>query len=116
MKITIYELIGLMNDGKAPKKIKIDDRMLRLNNKIGELMYMFDRGSTLSFDYYIENNKLNSEVEVIEENNKIEFKEIEKLPYGPYEFTKKAVNELIENQKKLIAEINKLKDGIDAKN
>lgn len=72
MKITIYELIGLIKDGKAPKKIRINGENLKLEIENNELNYSFNDGGTISFDYYIETNKLNDEVEIIEEYKKIE--------------------------------------------
>lgn len=117
MKIKMIDLLNKIAKGEEiPKKVKY-------MNSVWE--YIKD-GSTQDYiNYYdkclmefiaINKDGLNAEVEVIEEDKKIEFKEIEKLSCGPYEFTKKAVNELIENQKKLIDEISKLKDRIDAKN
>ena len=32
MKITIYELLGLVKDGKAPEKIKYNDKIFDYNN------------------------------------------------------------------------------------
>ena len=40
MKITIYELLGLIKDGKAPKKIKYENREY----------YLYDNKSYLSTD------------------------------------------------------------------
>lgn len=74
MKITIYELLGLIKDNKAPKKIKIDKDIAKLEIEDNQLNYRFNDSGTLTFDYYIENNKLNNEVEIIEED-----KEIKKL-------------------------------------
>ena len=33
MKITVHELLGMIKDGKAPKKIKYDDRIWVKNSK-----------------------------------------------------------------------------------
>lgn len=69
MKITIYELIGMLKDGKAPKKIKIKESILNL--EIGEeTFYKFDDFGLLSFDYYIMTNKLDEKVEIIDKINK----------------------------------------------
>lgn len=84
MKVTIYELLGLVKDGKAPKKIRYNDN---------------------------EYLNLNDYVEIIEEDKKIEFEEIEELTCGTYDFEKKTINSLIKNQRKLIDEVNKLKEG-----
>ena len=69
MKITMYELLGLVKDGKAPKKIKINNKILNLENG-KELEYRFEKGGTLCWDYYIELKKLNDEIEIIEEEKK----------------------------------------------
>ena len=69
MKVTIYELLGMVKDGKAPKKIKYNDTEY----------YLYDRKSYLKTDnsrffdsiYFKE---LNDEVEIIEEEKKIPMK------------------------------------------
>ena len=66
MKITIYELLGLVKDGKAPKKIKYENREY----------YLYDNKSYLTTDktrffdkiYF---SDLNIEVEILEEEKKI---------------------------------------------
>lgn len=70
MKITIYELLGLIKDGKAPQKIKYEYLIYELTSEKN--------------DYYCKNemrwftNEINSlgvlydEVEIIEEPKKIE--------------------------------------------
>lgn len=71
MKITIYELLGMVKDGKAPKKIRIrdyiyeyqgDDYMCDLNDKE---YWLFSDGYT-KFNEWLE-NFLNMEVEILEE-------------------------------------------------
>ena len=111
MKITIYELLGLVKDGKAPKKIKTNTGIFKLEIEDDQLCYRCNDGGILTFDYYIENNKLSDEIEIIEEDKKIEFEEIEELTCGTYDFEKKTINSLIKNQKKLIDEVNRLKEG-----
>ena len=109
MKITIYELLGLIKDGKAPKKIKIDKDIAKLETEDNQLNYKFNDSGTLTFDYYIENNKLNNEVEIIEEDKKMDFEEIEELTCDEYDIETRTINSLIKNQRKLIDEINNLK-------
>lgn len=72
MKITIYELITLIKNMKAPKKIKINEDILNL--EIGkETLYRFEKGcGSLSFDYYIDNNKLDNKIEILDKNFKLE--------------------------------------------
>ena len=73
----VIDLINWIANGKAPKKIIINGNILNL--KIGKgTSYEFESGGgMLSLDYYIENNKLDTIVEVVEE--KKEDKKIEKL-------------------------------------
>lgn len=108
-KITIYELLGLIKDGKAPKKIKYENREY----------YLYDNKSYLSTDktrffdriYFCD---LNIEVEILDEE---EFEDIEEItirdktigfPNGEWTarnmdkaFSIK-INQLIKNQKKII--------------
>lgn len=110
MKITIYELLGLVKDGKAPKKIKyrnkIWEQTLTLNGR-GYQYYsvLYEDWKTLQNQVYLE-ECLNDEVEIIEEPKKIEkcknyedFLEIDDY----IEHLKNKINELID-------EINKLKE------
>ena len=110
MKITIYELLGLVKDGKAPKKIKTNTGIFKLEIEDDQLRYRRNDSGILTFDYYIENNKLNNEVEIIEEPKKIEYEQIEELTCNEFDFEKKTINSLIKNQRKLIDEINNLKE------
>ena len=72
MKITMYELLGMIKDGKAPKKIKYENCEY----------YLYDNKSYLTTDktrffdriYF---SDLNIEVEILEEEKKIP----EKLEY-----------------------------------
>ena len=74
MVITIYELMGLIKDDKAPKKIKIDDDVWYFvkrddgNYYIDKEEYCF-HCCQLGFEYYIKNNKLNDTVEILPEEN-----------------------------------------------
>ena len=66
MKITMYELLGMIKDGKAPKKIKYENREY----------YLYDNKSYLTTDKtrFLDNiyfTDLNIEVEIIEEEKKI---------------------------------------------
>ena len=107
--ITMYELLGMVKDGKAPKKIKYENREY----------YLYDNKSYLSTDktrffdriYFCD---LNIEVEILDEE---EFEDIEEItirdktigfPNGEWTarnmdkaFSIK-INQLIKNQKKII--------------
>lgn len=79
MKITIYELLGMIKDGKAPKKIKIDNSILFLC-KIDGIRYRFEKCGFLNWDYYIETDRLDNIVEILDEDFKLKEKKIpEKL-------------------------------------
>ena len=82
MKITMYELLGKVKDGKAPKKIKIDNNILTLS-KTNTIQYNFEHCGQLSWDYYIENYRLDEKiVEVLDKDFKLEEKKIpEKIKY-----------------------------------
>ena len=110
----MYELLGMVKDGKAPKKIKYENREY----------YLYDNKSYLSTDktrffdriYFCD---LNIEVEILDEE---EFEDIEEItirdktigfPNGEWTarnmdkaFSIK-INQLIKNQKKIIERINK---------
>lgn len=120
MKITIYELLGLVKDGKAPKKIKVRNEIYEYKSNIENnfIDYVGTEKETSAVFYlssHIGNNYIDDiftdEVEIIEESKKIEFEEIEELTCGTYDFEKKTINSLIKNQRKLIDEVNKLKEG-----
>ena len=69
MKITIYELLGLVKDGKAPKKIKYDGTIYQYSEYNG---FYYCNGFSLYREFVQHGNCLNNEVEIIEENKKIE--------------------------------------------
>ena len=115
MTITIYELLGLVKDGKAPKKIKYGNREY----------YLYDNKSYLTTDktrffdkiYF---SDLNEGIEILEEENKIEKIEIvnngNKNAYAIYsaDGTKCALTKhsktMCDKINELIDEINKLKE------
>ena len=107
-EITIYELLGLIKDGQAPKKIKY-------KGKIYE--YIFQNGYThkdgFSSQYFISDfcadyeKDLNDKVEIIEEDKKIE-----KLNYDFNDHCNEFLYNALENKiNELIDEINKLKES-----
>ena len=81
MKITIYELLGLVKDGKAPKKIKFRNEIYEYKNNIenGFIDYVgIEKETNVNFylSSHIGNNYISDiftdEVEIIEESKKIE--------------------------------------------
>lgn len=68
MKITIYELIGLIKDKKQPLKIKFEDKILNYDEKCQNYEFRYDNSDedgSLNWDYLVF-NCLNEYVEVLE--------------------------------------------------
>lgn len=81
MKITIYELLKLIKDGKAPKKIKLRNEIYEYKNNIKNDFIDYvgtEKETNIEFylSSYIGNNYISdiftNEVEIIEEPKKIE--------------------------------------------
>lgn len=123
MKITIYELLGLVKDGKAPKKIKLKNEIYEYKSNIENdfIDYVGTEKETNAKFYlssHIGNNYISDiftdEVEIIEEDKKIEklnlpsFEEFKNISVAErYVVTAKEYDVLNE----LIDEVNKLKEG-----
>lgn len=130
MKITMYELLGLVKDGKAPKKIKFRNEIYEYKNNIedGFIDYVgIEKETNTKFylsshivDNYI-SDIFTDEVEIIEEPKKIEKLNTNIINANRYDYDKnkemtisniaadilsisKVVNELID-------EINKLNEN-----
>lgn len=69
MKITIYELLGLIKDDKAPKKIKYNNTIYKYSS-VDEFYYT-DSAWSLYREFPENGNCLNDEVEILEEEKKI---------------------------------------------
>lgn len=108
MKIKLIDLLKLMLKRKAPKKIKFLEFKMTFVETAEWGDYEDDNHHKLSDFRLID--CLNDFVEIIEEDKKIEFEEIEELTCGTYDFEKQTINSLIKNQRKLIDEINNLKE------
>ena len=137
MKITIYELLGLIKEGKAPQKIKVTGTIYYFNENYE--MYLTKKENEnyevalggMDKDINLIANAFNEVVEIIEEEKEIEFEDIESfgvhyswdyIDYKNIEELKKYTNKdfqnifdtldkLIKNQKKLIDAVNKLNKG-----
>ena len=75
MKITMYELLGLVKDGKAPKKISYNDIELEYDKDTKDYYsyygkYLFEYKFAECVDF------LDDEVEIVEEDKKIEKKPV----------------------------------------
>lgn len=135
MKITIYELLGLIKDGKAPKKIKCNGLLWKLCDDVQDYT---DTERYLLADHMVDldNRKdfLNEEVKIIKEEKNDNFtgwkmykdgKEVMSMNYSNQDKEDKDIEELDtkkttdfgveyvkENRNKineLIKEVNKLK-------
>lgn len=116
MKITMYELLGLVKDGKAPKKIKYKAVILEYDEELTDYYYYHNR-NLFGYVFTACNDFLNDEVEIIEEPKKIEkIKQLNNVA-NCKELTeledKQQINNHILKDKinKLIDEINKLKEN-----
>lgn len=114
MKITMYELLGLVKDGKAPKKIKYDCKIWEYNSEYED--YCIRNGDILEYDYILFeklfsndfiSHFMNDEVEIIEKPKKIEKMECSvESWFSPSQ----ADIEIIKKVNELIDEINNLKE------
>ena len=124
MKITMYELLGLVKDGKAPKKIKFRNEIYEYENHIkdGFIDYVgIEKEDDEAFylSSYTGSNYISDiftdEVEIIEELKKIEkedlFKLDERMSKASLVAWQKANNEMLKKKiDELIDEINNLKE------
>ena len=116
MKITLYELLGLIKDGKAPKKIKYKNNIYEYDGETQNYCSPIN----MIWDFLIGKDivaLLNDEVEIIEEDKKIE-----KISWGEKEslamyFTTseeilaRRTEKLKSSLNELIDEINNLKEN-----
>ena len=106
MKITIYELLGLVKDGKAPKKIKYGNIKLEYDEDFTDYYKYCDKGF-FEYKFTTCNDFLNEKVEIIEESKKIEKMECDVESW----FTPSQADiEIIKKVNELIDEINKLNE------
>lgn len=124
MKISIYELIGLIKDNKAPKKIEYRGIIYDFDEKINDY-YNSDK-KIWSFFYHIlgkikdfVNEFLNDTVEILEEKD--EWEDIEEYNLKPDDWStptqadieiQKRLNIVIKNQKYLKERLDNVKDDV----
>lgn len=116
MKITIYELLGLIKDDKAPKKIRCDNLDYELSTNDGAIDYIGidkEMGGKYFLSTVIGSNYLNdifsTTVEIIEEEKEIEELDFgEARPNGEYiiSINDKKIQDKINE---LVREVNKIK-------
>ena len=108
MKVTIYELLGMVKNGKAPKKIRYREMIYHINYEYGDYESDIEeyRFVDVKEHYYLFEDIdmlkcLDDKVEILEEEKKIP----EKLPiydcvdaYSKFDITdnRKAINEIID--------------------
>lgn len=117
MKITMYELIGLVKDGKAPKKIKYNGVELEYD-ELRKDYYKYCSKGLFEYKFTICSNFLNDEIEIIEEDKKIEKLDIKQEKNIKNNWKWKLNNYCISTPQKitadkineLIDEVNKLKE------
>ena len=128
MKITIYELLGLIKDGKAPKKIKYQNRIFSrvwsdyMGDEPIDEYYVDDDGDNWNVDGFL---KLDTEIEIIEEVEDKEYEDIEEVEDKEYEdieeignllycenqvesILHRKIDALIRNQKYILGVLNEL--------
>ena len=112
MKITMYELLGLVKDGKAPKKILYNDIELEYDEDTkdyypyyGKYLFEFKFANCVDF--------LNDEVKIIEEDKTIEKITVREktLGFPNGEWTARNMDKALAIKiNELIDEINNLKE------
>ena len=126
MKITIYELLGLVKNGKAPKKIKYDGDIYILES---DAIYEFFTYKTIDYDKFNTDGKrigkalfldncymhLYDEVEILNEAKEDKIQKIYHFKTSLIEneveiFITKNLNQMVDKFNELIDEINNLKE------
>mgnify|MGYP000300684912 CR=1 FL=1 len=111
--MTINNLItNISNALEIPSKIKYNNEIFEYNNDYQDYESIETQDKFL-FEYLFSNFRMKTfmytTVEIIEEDKKMDFEEIEELTCNEYDFKTRTINSLIKNQRKLIDEINNLK-------
>ena len=75
-EITIYELLGLIKEGKEPKRIKVDDVIYFYNSTKKDYKSEIDEPFFLFNDYVDIKSELDKIVEIIEEDEDIELLDV----------------------------------------
>lgn len=112
MKKTMYELLGMIKDGKAPKKIKYNDKIYYAKGNAieGFVDYCSDEDEWC-FNHYVRYENLNKEVEILEESKGIP----EKLYHCCMETDNEETKFLIKNMNDLVDRYNEIFDYLESK-
>lgn len=75
MKVTVYELLGMVKDGKAPKKIRYIDKIFTYDELHADYVFMETYGESNTREYLtdwigLSKDGLTDEVEILEEEKK----------------------------------------------
>ena len=116
-EITIYELLGLVKDNKAPKKIKCNDLIFIYNEPSKDYVYERSNGCWLFTDYIDIGKNISKKVEILEEDKDIEEIKIDGDFGGKYITNEQGANcyikshdeTMINKLNEVIREVNKLK-------
>ena len=125
MKITIYDLLGLVKDGKAPKKIKFRNEIYEYKNNIEDVFIDYvgiekETNERFYLSSYIGNNYISDiftdEVEILDEAKEDKIQKIyhceTSLIQNEVEiFITKNLNQMVDKINELIDEINNLKEN-----
>lgn len=101
-KITLYDLLGLVKDGQAPKKFKYSSHEWTYNNE----SFVYWNEKSMEFEDYMENaliDSLNDELEILDNEDE----DIEEIKNN-FHYTG-AEEELAKKINELVREVNKLK-------
>ncbi len=110
MKIKVIDMLVKIANGEEEKnvKTKYDSATWIKDDFLFNIYKEFEKRRNFEIVEF-----LNDYVEIIEEPKKIEYEQIEELTCNEYDYEKKTINSLIKNQRKLIDEINNLKEKKD---
>ena len=125
MKITIYELLGLVKDGKAPKKIKYNGDIYFLKSNAIFEFFMYKTidynkfntdGERLGKALFLDNHYMHlyDEVEILNEAKEDKIQKIYHFKTSLIQneveiFITKNLNQMVDKFNELIDEINNLK-------
>ena len=106
----VIDLLNKIANGEeVPKVIKVHNRQYKWKDELN--IYACGKSGALCFDFFVENNKLNEEIEIIEE------KKIEKLEeYGKWSNEKLGIDETTSNAEELLIIKQKINEIIDRLN
>lgn len=122
MKITIYDLLGMIKDGKVPEKIKYNNKIYfaKGNATEGFAEYFSDEDEW-GFNHYVRYENLNKEVEILEEPKGIPEKLDHLIGYDIRQFddlkeyVEITTNDLFGKVNKIIDTLNQLLDYLESK-